>query len=210
AGDTSQDLKTGYLLGATPKLQQLAEILAVLVPAAAMGGVLYLLHSTYGIGGSELPAPQATLMAMVVKGVMSNTLPWTLIIFGMMIAAVVELMGIGSLPFAIGLYLPVSLSTPIMVGGLVSLAVSKMSSNKNQTTEEKHKAKQETKDRGILVASGLVAGDALMGIFIAILAAIGWISIKDVKPFFGSGVGLTIFMVVAIALGVAALKKAKK
>ncbi|MCK5582383.1 MAG: OPT/YSL family transporter, partial [Elusimicrobiales bacterium] len=135
---------------------------------------------------------------------------WTLIIFGMMIAAVVELMGIGSLPFAIGLYLPVSLSTPIMVGGLVSLAVSKMSSNKNQTTEEKHKAKQETKDRGILVASGLVAGDALMGIFIAILAAIGWISIKDVKPFFGSGVGLTIFMVVAIALGVAALKKAKK
>jgi len=210
AGDTSQDLKTGYLLGATPKLQQLSEILAILVPAAAMGGVLYLLHSTYGIGGSELPAPQATLMAMVVKGVMSNTLPWTLIIFGMMIAAVVELMGIGSLPFAIGLYLPVSLSTPIMVGGLVSLFVSKMSTNKNQTTDEKHKAKQKTMDRGILVASGLVAGDALMGIFIAILAAAGWISIKEVVPMFGSGVGLTIFMIVAIALGVAALKKAKK
>ncbi|MEA3307829.1 MAG: oligopeptide transporter, OPT family [Elusimicrobiota bacterium] len=210
AGDTSQDLKTGYLLGATPKYQQLAEILAVLVPAVAMGGVLYLLHSTYGIGGSELPAPQATLMAMVVKGVMSNTLPWTLIIFGMMIAAVVELMGIGSLPFAIGLYLPVSLSTPIMVGGLVSLFVSKMSVNKNQTTEEKHKAKQETMDRGILVASGLVAGDALMGILIAILAAAGLIAIKDVVPMFGSGVGLTIFMFVAIALGVAALKKLKK
>jgi uncharacterized oligopeptide transporter (OPT) family protein len=97
-----------------------------------------------------------------------------------------------------------------MVGGLVSLAVSKMSTNKNQTTDEKHKAKQETMDRGILVASGLVAGDALMGIFIAILAAAGWISIKDVVPMFGSGVGLTICMVVAIALGVAALKKAKK
>ncbi|MBU2530969.1 MAG: OPT/YSL family transporter, partial [Elusimicrobia bacterium] len=209
AGDTSQDLKTGYLLGATPKYQQLAEILAILVPAAAMGGVLYLLHSTYGIGGKELPAPQATLMAMVVKGVMSNTLPWTLIVFGMMIAAVVELMGIGSLPFAIGLYLPVSLSTPIMVGGLVSLAALKLSGNKKQSTEEHHKAKQETIDRGVLVASGLVAGDALMGILIAVGAAAGIVKI-GVEPHFGSGVGLTVFMLVAVSLGIVALKKAKK
>jgi len=199
AGDTSQDLKTGYLLGATPKNQQLAELLALLVPAATIGGVLYLLHSTYGIGSKELSAPQATLMSMVVKGVMGKSLPWTLIILGMMIAACVEMMGIGSLPFAIGLYLPVSLSTPIMAGGLVAFFISKWSKDK----------KQESLDRGILLASGLVAGDALMGILIAVMAGLGWVAIGK-EPLFGSAAGLLVFGMMTALFGWTAYAREKK
>lgn len=199
AGDMSQDLKTGYILGATPKYQQIAEMLAILVPAAAMGGVLYLLHSTYGIGSKELPAPQATLMAMVVKGVIGKTLPWTLIILGMVIGSCIELMGIGSLPFAIGLYLPVSLSTPIMVGGIVYFIVQKISGAR----------KQETTDRGVLLASGLVAGDALMGIAVALFVVFGWVKLGK-EPFMGSWTGLATFMAVAVVLGVMCMYKSKK
>lgn len=198
AGDTSQDLKTGYILGATPMFQQIGELIALLVPAATIGGVLYLLHSTYGIGSKELSAPQATLMSMVVKGVMGNNLPWTLIVLGMFIGACVEMMGIGSLPFAIGLYLPVSLSTPIMLGGLVALFVARDSKDK----------KREFLDRGVLFASGLVAGDALMGILIAVLAAFQWVAIGG-EPLMGSVPALLTFFALAVLLGVSAYKKAK-
>lgn len=199
AGDTSQDLKTGFLLGATPRYQQIGELIAILVPAATIGGVLYLLHSTYGIGSKELSAPQASLMSMVVKGVMGNTLPWTLIIIGMFIGACVEMMGIGSLPFAIGLYLPVSLSTPIMIGGLISLFVARASHDDH---------KKESGDRGVLFASGLVAGDALMGILIAVLAGFQWVKI-GAEPVMGAGFGLATFMVLALMLGFAAYKRRK-
>ncbi len=119
AGDTSQDLNTGFIVGATPVKQQTGELIGVVVSAIAIGGVLYLLSTAWGYGSQELPAPQATLMKMVVEGVMGGELPWALIFCGAFIAIVVEILQIPVLPFAVGLYLPIHLSTPIMVGGLI-------------------------------------------------------------------------------------------
>ncbi|OHB76308.1 MAG: oligopeptide transporter, OPT family [Planctomycetes bacterium RBG_16_59_8] len=167
AGDISQDLKTGYLVGSSPFNQQIGEFFGVAIPALVIGGTLFLLQETYGFGAEpgNLPAPQATLMSMVVKGVMAGSMPWGLVILGMAIALVVELMRIPSLPFAIGLYLPIGLSVPIMIGGLVAWVT-------NRTTNDD--IRKERQDRGILLSSGLVAGDALMGIVIALLAYLGW------------------------------------
>jgi len=160
AGDISQDLKTGFLVGSTPYKLQIAEFIGLLAPAIVIAGVLLLLQNTYGFGeGKELKAPQATLMAMIVNGIFGGHLPWILIIIGMFIGIVVELLGISSLPFAIGLYLPFSLSAPIMMGGALAWVVGLLS-------------KQKENEKGILFASGLVAGDALMGIIIALLASV--------------------------------------
>ncbi len=164
AGDTSQDLKTGYLLGSTPKKQQIGEVLGVTASAIAIGGTLYLLDSAWGFGSEEIAAPQATLMKMIVEGVMGGELPWILIIIGALIAVVVEIVGIPVLPFAIGIYLPVHLNTCIMIGGLVRLCFDKM---KNE--EKKSKA---TSD-GILFCSGMIAGEGLVGIVLAVLAIFG-------------------------------------
>lgn len=157
AGDTSQDLKTGYILGATPKKQQYGEIIGVLAASVAIGGVLYLLNMAWGYGSNELPAPQATLMKMIVEGVMNANLPWTLVFAGAAIAVVIEIIGIPVLPFAVGLYLPIYLSTGIMAGGLVRLFFDKK--------------KQSTGD-GVLYSSGLIAGEGLIGILLAVLAII--------------------------------------
>src|SRR5699024_6017357 len=119
AGDTSQDLKTGFLVGATPKKQQYGELIGVLASGLAIGYVLALLNKAWGFGSAELPAPQATLMKLVIEGVMSGNLPWVLVFAGIGIGIVVELLGIQVLPFAVGLYLPIHLSTPIMVGGVL-------------------------------------------------------------------------------------------
>ena len=164
AGDTSQDLKTGYLLGSTPKKQQIGEVLGVTASAIAIGGTLYLLDSAWGFGSEEIAAPQATLMKMIVEGVMGGELPWILIIIGALIAVVVEIVGIPVLPFAIGIYLPVQLSVCIMIGGLIRLFFDKM---KNE--EKKSKA---TND-GILFCSGMIAGEGLIGIVLAVLAIFG-------------------------------------
>ncbi len=164
AGDTSQDLKTGYILGATPKRQQIGELIGVFASALAIGGVLYLLHIAWGYGSTQLPAPQATLMKMIVEGVMDGNLPWTLVGIGAFIAIVVEILGIPVLPFAIGLYLPIHLSTPMMVGGLVKWIVDKKSTSE--------KEKKDTDANGVLYSSGLIAGEGLVGIFLAILAII--------------------------------------
>jgi hypothetical protein len=165
AGDTSQDLKTGYIVGATPYKQQAGELIGVAVSAITVGGVLYLLNAAWGYGSTELPAPQATLMKMVVEGVMGNSLPWSLVFAGVAIAIVVEILQIPVLPFAVGLYLPIYLSTPIMVGGLVRLYVDK----KKGITEEERKAKV---NQGILYSSGLIAGEGLVGILLAVFAII--------------------------------------
>ncbi len=165
AGDTSQDLKTGYILGATPKKQQIGEIVGVVASAVAIGGVLYLLDLAWGYGSEELSAPQATLMKMIVEGVMGGNLPWILVGIGVFIAIVVEILGIPVLPFAIGLYLPIHLSTPMMVGGVVKWMVEK---KKNLSEKEKKDADA----NGILYSSGLIAGEGLVGIFLAILAII--------------------------------------
>lgn len=123
AGDTSQDLKTGFLLGATPKKQQIGELIGVTVSAITIGSVLFLLDKAWGFGGGELGAPQATLMKMIVEGVMDNNLPWGLVFVGIFIALTAEILKIPVLPFAIGIYLPVHLNACIMAGGLVRLFI---------------------------------------------------------------------------------------
>lgn len=232
AGDTSQDLKTGYLVGATPWKQQTGEFIGVVVVALFIGLTLFVLNKGYGIGptperlnpaqaqammeksgpfadservarivnqeerdraeqelpplpaglsdpaeklaaweaaraGSEevrskrLKAPQATLMAMVVEGVMNADLPWILILIGAFAALVVELLGVPALPFAVGLYLPLSLSTPIMAGGLLRFLMGRFS---------RERVRKDVTENGVLVASGLIAGEAIIGIFLALLA----------------------------------------
>ena len=125
AGDTSQDLKTGYILGATPKKQQLGEIIGAVVSAFTIGGVLLLLNQAWTFGSTELSAPQATLMKMIIEGVMDGNLPWALVFIGVFVAIVIEILGIPVLPVAIGLYLPLELSTPIMIGGVIRWFIDK-------------------------------------------------------------------------------------
>ncbi len=166
AGDTSQDLKTGYLLGSTPKKQQFAEIFGVVAAAFAIGGTLYLLDAAWGFGSEQLGAPQATLMKLIIEGVMEGNLPWALVFTGVFIAIVVELVGIPVLPFAIGTYLPVQLNACIMVGGLVRLGLDKMKSKKEEE-------KKEIVNDGVLFCSGMIAGEGLVGILLALFAVFG-------------------------------------
>lgn len=175
AGDASQDLKTGYIVGSTPKKQQLGEIVGVIISAITIGAVLYLLDTAWGFGSKDIPAPQATLMKLVVEGVMNGNLPWPLIFAGASIGLAVEILGIPILPFAVGLYLPIHLSAGIMVGGIIRLFTEK---RKKATESEK---KQQV-DRGILYTSGLIAGEGLVGVLLAILAIIkiGGNSIADI------------------------------
>ena len=166
AGDTSQDLKTGYLVGATPIKQQYGEIIGTVVSAIAIGGVLYLLDAAWGFGSEQLGAPQATLMKMIVEGVMGGKLPWGLVITGVVLACVVEILGIPVLPFAIGVYLPTQLSACIMIGGLVRLYFDR---KKYASEQEQNRVT----NRGVLYCSGMIAGEGLVGIVLAILAVIG-------------------------------------
>lgn len=173
AGDTSQDLKTGYLLGATPKKQQVGELIGVIAAAFAIGGTLYLLDSAWGFGSEELGAPQATLMKMIIEGVMENNLPWGLVIIGVCIAIIVEIIGIPVLPFAIGVYLPVQLNACIMIGGIVRLVFDKM----KKAEEEKKSIISD----GILFCSGMIAGEGLVGIVLAVLAVFGVGELIDIS-----------------------------
>ena len=165
SGDTSQDLKTGYLLGSTPKKQQYAEIIGVVSSSLAIGGTLFLLDSAWGFGSAELGAPQATLMKMIIEGVMGANLPWGLVFIGVFIAIVAEIIKVPVLPFAIGIYLPVQLNACIMVGGLIRLVVDKL--------KKPEKEKTAITNDGILFCSGMIAGEGLMGIILALLAVFG-------------------------------------
>ena len=173
AGDCSQDLKTGYLLGATPKKQQIGEIIGVVAAAFAIGGVLYLLDAAWGFGTEDLGAPQAMLMKMIIEGVMENNLPWGLVFIGVFLAIAAEVVGIPVLPFAIGIYLPVQLNACIMVGGLVRLAFNKM--------KKEEKEKERIISDGTLYCSGMIAGEGLVGILLAFCAIIkvGGFSISE-------------------------------
>ncbi len=175
AGDSSQDLKTGYIVGATPRKQQLGEIVGVVISAITIGAVLYLLDTAWGFGSKDIPAPQATLMKLVVEGVMDGNLPWPLIFAGASIGLAVEVLGIPILPFAVGLYLPIHLSAGIMVGGLIRL----FTERRKKSTETE---KKEQVDRGILYTSGLIAGEGLVGVLLAVLAIIkiGGKSVGDI------------------------------
>lgn len=164
AGDMSQDLKTGFLVGATPKKQQYGELIGVVAAGLAIGSVLVLLNKAWGFGSAELPAPQATLMRLVIEGVMNGNLPWTLVFMGVGVGVFVELLGIQILPFAVGLYLPIHLSTPIMLGGLIRGILDRSKKDKNIVAEKI--------DGGVLYSSGLIAGEGLVGIILAVLAII--------------------------------------
>ncbi len=197
AGDTSQDLKTGYLLGATPKKQQIGEVIGVIASALAIGATLYLLDSAWGFGSEELAAPQATLMKMVIEGVMNGDLPWGLVFVGVFIAVVVEIVGIPVLPFAIGVYLPVQLNTCIMVGGLVRLAFDRM-----KDSERRERVTQD----GVLFCSGMIAGEGLVGILLAVLAVFNVGSVIDISgllglPVWAQNVGsLVVFALIILCL----------
>ncbi len=174
AGATSQDLKTGYIVGATPIKQQIGLMIGVLASVIAIGFTLLLLEKAVGIGPitpnhpDPLPAPQATLMATVIKGLLSRNLPWALVIIGMGISLVMELSGVSSLAFAVGAYLPLSSTTPIFIGGLVKWFVDK---------RKKSKEAESDIGPGALFSSGLIAGGSITGILIAVL--VGWTVAKD-------------------------------
>jgi putative OPT family oligopeptide transporter len=159
AGDTSQDLKTGYLLGATPRRQQLGELIGVLTSATFVCLSVLLLANTFGFGGQELPAPQATLMKLVIDGVLDQQLPWGFVAIGMGIALTCELLKIPSLPFAVGVYLPVSTMTPLFLGGLLRGLFERRAKSKEEAASQR--------ERGVLLGSGFVGGEGLLGVAIA-------------------------------------------
>lgn len=190
AGDTSQDLKTGYLLGATPKKQQMGEIIGVVVSGLAIGGVLYLLNAAWGYGGAEVPAPQATLMKMIVEGIMGGNLPWNLVFIGVFLAIALEILRVPVMPFAIGLYLPIYLNASIMIGGVV-----RMFMDRRKNVDEETKTKQTTD--GTLYCAGMIAGEGLVGILLAIFAVFGInVSIGESVNF--GNIGGVVLMVIMI------------
>jgi len=189
---TSQDLKTGYLLGATPKKQQIGEIIGLILPALAIGVTLQLLDSVYTLGSSLMPAPQATMMALIAKGVLEGNIPTTLVVVGAVIGILIELLKLPILPFAIGLYLPLPLSTSVMIGGLVAAYVKK-------------KNAKGALDNGVITASGLVAGDAATGVILAFLAALGWVSVSA-APLSSQWVSLGVYALLALFLAWFSLK----
>ena len=190
AGDTSQDLKTGYLLGATPKKQQMGEIIGVVISGLAIGGVLYLLNAAWGYGGAEVPAPQATLMKMIVEGIMGGNLPWNLVFVGVFLAIALEILRIPVMPFAIGLYLPIYLNASIMIGGVV-----RMFMDRRKNVDEETKTKQTTD--GTLYCAGMIAGEGLVGILLAIFVVFGInVSIGESVNF--GNIGGVVLMVIMI------------
>ena len=198
AGTTSQDLKTGYLLGATPRSQQLSEIIGVIIPAIALGISIYLLNEAYTLGSAKMPAPQASLMAMIAKGIIAKELPFHLVTIGVVLGIVAALLGVAILPFAIGIYLPLSLTTATMVGGIISFIVQKSSKDKSQKQV-----------KGALIASGMIGGDALFGVIIAFLA-ISQIIPTNNKSYLPSWTSFIFYSLLALFLLFFTLKKSKK
>jgi putative OPT family oligopeptide transporter len=206
AGGTSQDLKTGYIVGATPLYQQIGLIIGVLTSSLVIGMTTLYLHRVMGIGSPSLPAPQATLMATIIKGLLSQNLPWGLVLVGVFISVTLELCGIHSLSFAVGSYLPIATTAPIFAGGLVRAYVEKKTG----------KAEESEVGAGTLFSSGLIAGGSLAGILYAVLFGRNLIREADgvtgVIPFIHEGtVGMVagglLFLALAVVLSRAAQKK---
>lgn len=165
AGDISQDLKAGYLIGATPNKQQISELVGVLASAFAIAGAVWLLGKSFSFGSTELPAPQAVLMKTVIEGVLGGDLPWGLVLTGGAFAIVAELLRLPSLPFAVGIYLPLSTMTPIYVGGMVKHFI-------EQKTQNNKDLQSKRKEKGVLLSSGFIAGEGIAGVLIALYAFI--------------------------------------
>jgi putative OPT family oligopeptide transporter len=160
AGNTSQDLKTGYIIGATPIYQQIGLVIGVLTSAFVIGVTLLYLHENLGgIGSTNLAAPQATLMSTIIRGLLNQNLPWGLVLVGVFVAIVLELCGIRSLPFAVGSYLPIATTAPIFCGGLVRWWVERKSGQSQESDVSS----------GVLFSSGLIAGGSIAGIIFALL-----------------------------------------
>jgi putative OPT family oligopeptide transporter len=206
AGGTSQDLKTGFLVGATPIYQQTGLIIGVIASSLVIGVTTLYLHSAMGIGSSALPAPQATLMATIIKGLLSRNLPWGLVLVGVFISITLELCGVHSLSFAVGSYLPIATTAPIFIGGLVRAYVETRTG----------RAEESEVGSGTLFSSGLIAGGSLAGILYAVLFGRNVISdaeaVTGVIPAIHEGLGgmiagAVLFLVLALILGRAAQKK---
>ena len=190
AGDTSQDLKTGFLLGATPYRQQLGELLGVLTSATFVCLAVLLLAGAYGFGSDELPAPQATLMKLVIDGVLQNSLPWTLVAIGVAISLLAEAVHIPSLPFAVGVYLPETTMPTVFLGGLLRIGMERRAPSTQEATTHR--------EEGILFGSGLVGGEGLMGVAIAAYAFIQGTSPPEIGY---SWAGSVAHVLAAIAFG---------
>ncbi|MFT5050194.1 MAG: putative OPT family oligopeptide transporter [Chlamydiales bacterium] len=189
AGDTSQDLKTGYLLGATPRFQQIGELVGVITSAGFVCLVVMLLHNNVegGLGGAELPAPQSVLMKLVIDGVLEQNLPWPLIFIGAGLVLVASLGKLPVLAFAVGIYLPLSTMGAVFLGGLVRHMVTR-----NQSTEESNRRRE----RGVLFGSGLVGGGGLAGVLLAV-----WVAVSGGTRITGLQLGLSHTAEMGVALG---------
>ena len=207
AGGTSQDLKTGYIVGATPIYQQIGLVIGVVTSAAVIGATTLYLHKVFGIGTAAIPAPQATLMATIIKGLLSQNLPWGLVLVGVFISVTLELCGIRSLSFAVGSYLPIATTAPIMAGGLVRAWVEK----KTGVAEESEVG------AGTLFSSGLIAGGSIAGILVAILVGTGYAeplaTVGNYLPWFhaddvvGKVASAALFLALAVIVARAAQKR---
>jgi len=201
ASTTSQDLKTGFLLGGTPRSQQIAEIIGLILPALAVGFALYLLNDAYQLGSTKLPAPQATLMSMITSGVIEQDLPWIFVIIGVILGCMIYLIRVPVLPFAIGLYLPIYLMTAIMIGGAVHFLSHRLFRGKGQSMEkDQNPTLSQSSEKGILLSSGLIAGDACMGVVIALLSVLGVVPAHK-QSMLGDGASLGIFVFLSLWLG---------
>jgi putative OPT family oligopeptide transporter len=205
-GGTSQDLKTGYIVGATPLYQQLGLVVGVVTSAFVIGMTTLYLNSVMGIGSTSLPAPQATLMSTIIKGLLSQNLPWGLVLVGVFISVTLELCGIHSLSFAVGSYLPIATTAPIFVGGLVRAFVEKRTGQKEESEV----------GAGTLYSSGLIAGGSLAGILYAVLFGRNFIQdaegVQGLVPFLHEGAsgmvfGALLFLALAAILARAAQRK---
>jgi putative OPT family oligopeptide transporter len=166
AGDTSQDLKTGFVLGATPRYQQIGELIGVITSAGVVALVVMMLNQNVegGLGGPDLPAPQAVLMKLVIDGVLDQNLPWALILIGVGLAVVASLFRVPVLPFAVGVYLPLYTMAAVFVGGMLRYLLTR-SVSPDQA--------ERRRERGVLFASGLVGGGGLTGVVLAV-----WVGIR--------------------------------
>ena len=180
AGDTAQDLNTGYLVGATPRKQQIGELIGVVFSALSIGYILILLNEAWQFGSDTIPAPQATLMKLIAQGGINGDLPWTLIFVGGAVSIAFELAGINSIPMAIGLYLPLEITAPLAFGGCVR-AITDWIKNKaknkkveNNTDKINREAPENNADGAVLFCSGIIAGEGLVGILLAVFAVVGF------------------------------------
>jgi len=207
AGNTSQDLKTGYIVGATPLYQQLGLVIGVVASAFVIGMTLLYMHDVFTIGSADVPAPQATLMATLIRGLLSQNLPWGLVLVGVFIAVTLELCGVHSLSFAVGAYLPIATTAPIFIGGLVRWWVERKT---GETSDSDLSA-------GTLFSSGLIAGGSLAGILYAILFGANWLGPFQVvgnmvpalrgEEAFGQIAGAALFFALAVILARFAQRK---